>query len=103
MTGWAPRGHDINELLRRDYDDARLFTPYTEWYENSLRFADSPVAEYHRRAYGARSYASFADRLRGGAAALGPGRVGAALPPPARATSCWSPSTRRLLPVAEPA
>jgi len=60
VIGWAPREHDINELLRRDYDNAQLFTPYTEWYENSLRFPDSPVAEYHRRTHGSRSYASFA-------------------------------------------
>jgi len=34
--------------------------PYTEWYGNSLRFPDSPVAQHHRAVYGSRTYESFA-------------------------------------------
>lgn len=61
VIGWAPRDHDINEILRRDYDNAQLFTPYTEWYQNSLRFPESPASDYHRRTFGSRPYESFAN------------------------------------------
>jgi alpha-L-fucosidase len=60
VPGWAPREHDVNALLREHYDRAQVLTPYTEWYENSLRFLESPVAEHHRRTWGSRPYAAFA-------------------------------------------
>jgi len=59
VPGFAPRDHDITELLRDHYDDLCPLTPYTEWYENSLRFPESPVARYHREHYGERPYAAF--------------------------------------------
>ena len=31
-------------------------SPYVEWYENSLRFPDSPAARHHRATYGDRPY-----------------------------------------------
>ncbi|MBI3781819.1 MAG: alpha-L-fucosidase [Deltaproteobacteria bacterium] len=66
VIGWAPRERDINEIFRQDYDNAQAFTPYTEWYENSLRLPESPAAEYHRRVHGSRSYASFAADFEAG-------------------------------------
>jgi len=59
VPGYAPREHEINELLRHRYDEMQVFVPYTEWYENSLRFPHSPVARYHREHYGDRPYADF--------------------------------------------
>jgi alpha-L-fucosidase len=35
-------------------------SPYTEWYENSLRYPDSPVARHHREVWGDRPYEAFA-------------------------------------------
>ncbi len=63
VAGFAPRDKDINEQLRHNYDNANVYMPYTEWYENSLRFPESPVSEFHRRTYGARSYASLAEEF----------------------------------------
>jgi len=66
VPGWAPRERDIHELLRTRYRDAIPLSPYTEWYENALRFEWSPTARWHREHYGDRSYASFrADFERG--------------------------------------
>jgi alpha-L-fucosidase len=60
VPAFAPTDVDIGELLRSDDPDALSRTPYTEWYENSLRFPDSPVARHHREVYGTRDYAEFA-------------------------------------------
>jgi alpha-L-fucosidase len=69
VPAFAPRDHDITELLRDCYDDLQMRIPYVEWYENSLRFPESPVAAYHREHYGDRPYASFRDDfVRGGIA-----------------------------------
>lgn len=46
--------------------------PYTEWYENSLRFPDSPVSQHHAKVHGGRSYASFADDYQAGLGAWDP-------------------------------
>src|SRR5262245_36080118 len=71
VPAFAPRDHDILELLRDHYDDLQVLTPYVEWYENSLRFPESPVARFHRERYGARQYASFREDFeRGGIAAF---------------------------------
>ena len=40
--------------------------PYTEWYENSLRYPDSPVARHHRAAWGGRPYEAFAADFEAG-------------------------------------
>jgi alpha-L-fucosidase len=41
-------------------------TPYSEWYENSIKFPWSPAARHHRETYGDRSYVSFADEFKAG-------------------------------------
>lgn len=66
VIGWAPTELDINEILRQRYDDAQAYSPYTEWYENSIRIPDSPAAEYHRTTFGTRPYASFAADFEAG-------------------------------------
>lgn len=67
------REQDILELLRERYRDLQVHTPYVEWYENSLRFPESPVARFHRERYGERPYASFrGEFVDGGIAQLDP-------------------------------
>ena len=72
VIGWAARERDINQVLREDYDNAQAYTPYTEWYPNSVRLPGSPAAEYHRRTYGDRPYESFAADFERGVAAWDP-------------------------------
>lgn len=59
VPGWAPTDVDLRDVLtaREPHPFARM--PYTEWYENSLRFPDSPVARYHAEHYGTRPYREF--------------------------------------------
>lgn len=74
VPAFAPRERDIQQLLRERYRDLQVETPYVEWYENSLRFPESPVARFHREHYGDRPYASFRDDfVAGGIARLDPG------------------------------
>jgi alpha-L-fucosidase len=60
VIGFAPREREINELLVERYDDMQVEVPYTEWYENSLRFPHSSVSKYHREHYGAKPMHEFA-------------------------------------------
>ncbi len=61
VPGFAPTGTSITDLLTSTEPDPLSRIPYSEWYENSLRFPDSPVARYHREQYGDRPYARFAE------------------------------------------
>ena len=60
VPAFAPIDVEIGELLASDDPDALSRVPYTEWYENSLRFPDSPVARHHAATYGNRPYSDFA-------------------------------------------
>lgn len=60
VPAFAPVDSPIGELLAEGRPDALGWSPYTEWYENSLRFPDSPAARHHRATYGDRPYAEFA-------------------------------------------
>ena len=60
VPAFAPTDVEIGDLLASGDPDALSRVPYTEWYENSLRFADSPVARHHATTYGDRPYAAFA-------------------------------------------
>lgn len=59
VPAFAPRDYDINELLRDRYDEMQVYSPYSEWYENSLKFPWSPVAKHHRATYGDKPYEEF--------------------------------------------
>ena len=59
VPAFAPVDTDFNSLLTSDRHDAYSLAPYVEWYQNSLRFPDSPVARHHRQTYSGRSYESF--------------------------------------------
>ena len=66
VPAFAPVDVDIGALVQSGRRDALAFSPYAEWYENSLRFPDSPVARHHREVYGNRPYAQFADDWEAG-------------------------------------
>ena len=59
VPAFATRDREIWELIRDRYDDFLPLSPYSEWYENALKFPDSPSARYHREKYGDRSYSEF--------------------------------------------
>jgi alpha-L-fucosidase len=63
VIGFAPREREINELLVERYDDMQVEVPYTEWYENSLRFPTSSVAKYHRAHFGDKPMHAFAEEF----------------------------------------
>ncbi|HEY3831481.1 MAG TPA: alpha-L-fucosidase [Acidimicrobiia bacterium] len=60
VPAFAPTEEEVGELLAADRADALAHISYTEWYENSLRFPDSPAARHHRATYGNREYRTFA-------------------------------------------
>lgn len=72
VIGWAPRDREINEVLRTEYDRAQAILPYTEWYQNALRTPGTPVALYHEKTYGSRTYDSFAPEFERGIEAWNP-------------------------------
>ncbi len=59
VPGFAPIDGDIVSMMQSGDPHAMGWSPYTEWYENSLRFPESPVANFHRERYGDRAYRSF--------------------------------------------
>lgn len=61
VPGFAPTDVEIGGLLASRERDPLARIPYSEWYENSLRFPGSPVSDFHRSHYGDRPYAAFAD------------------------------------------
>lgn len=72
VPGWAPVDSHIGELLVAGRPDALAETPYTEWYENSLRFPDSSVSRHHRATYGDKPYSDFAGEYCEGLASWDP-------------------------------
>lgn len=66
VAGFAPVDSHIGELLAAGAPDALAESPYTEWYENSLRFPDSSASRFHRERFGLMPYADLADRFRDG-------------------------------------
>ncbi len=66
VPGWAPVDVEIGDLMASGAPHPMASAPYTEWYQNSLRFPDSPVSAHHREVHPGRDYASFADDFRAG-------------------------------------
>jgi len=60
VPAFAPVDDEIGDLLQSDRVNPLQYVPYTEWYENSLRFPNSPVSRHHRQTYGDRPYTEFA-------------------------------------------
>jgi len=59
VPAFAAVGDDISGLIDSHRREAFAWSPYVEWYENSIRFPDSPAARHHRATYGDRPYSSF--------------------------------------------
>ena len=59
VPGYAPTGNEVGVRLARRDHDALAWMPYTEWYENSLRFDASPAARFHAEHFRGRTYESF--------------------------------------------
>ena len=72
VPGFAPVDGDVSDMLESGSPEAMGWSPYTEWYENSLRFPDSPVAKHHRAVYGDRDYRSFVADWESGLASWDP-------------------------------
>lgn len=72
VPAFAPVDAEIGDLLRSRAPDALAEVPYTEWYENSLRFPGSSVARHHRQVYGDRPYTEFARDWEAGLAGWDP-------------------------------
>lgn len=68
VPAFAPRGVDVVQLLADRPDDALKLTPYAEWYENSLKFADGPTAQQHRERFGDAPYTAFRAMFEAGLA-----------------------------------
>jgi alpha-L-fucosidase len=73
VPAFAPVGTDFSSLLQSERRDAYSLSPYVEWYENSLRFEDSPTARHHRTTYGDRPYESFREDWEAGLEHWDPG------------------------------
>jgi len=74
VAGFAPRDLEISELLRTRYRDFLPLSPYTEWYENAIKFPWSPSAQHHRAVWGGRPYAEFRALFQAGLEAWQPER-----------------------------
>lgn len=72
VAGFAPVDSEIGELLAAADPEALAENPYTEWYENSLRFPNSSASRFHRDTFGLMPYAELADRYRDGLASWDP-------------------------------
>ncbi|MET9661819.1 alpha-L-fucosidase [Streptomyces sp. NPDC006510] len=59
VPGWAPPYVPADELPLAGRRSPLGWTSYAEWYENALRFPDSPVSAHHRATYGTRPYTAF--------------------------------------------
>jgi len=66
VPAFAPTEGDYGALVASGRSDAFAVSPYVEWYENSLRFADSPAARHHREVWDDRPYRAFAADFEAG-------------------------------------
>ena len=94
VPAFAPVDVDIAELVQSGRPDALAYSPYAEWYENSLRFPDSPGRAASSRGLRRPPVREVRRRVGSRPRAVGPARRGRRVSRrPARATSCSSPST----------
>ncbi len=72
VPGFAPVDSEIGELFQSSDPNPLVRSPYSEWYENSMRFPDSAVARHHHEVHGDRPYAAFAADWQDGLAQWDP-------------------------------
>jgi alpha-L-fucosidase len=66
VPAYAPVEGGMGGLIGSHRRDAFAWSPYTEWYENSIRFPDSPAGRHHHAVYGDRPYAAFREAFEYG-------------------------------------
>ncbi|MGD0082360.1 MAG: alpha-L-fucosidase [Acidimicrobiales bacterium] len=66
VPAFAPVEAEIGELMARRAPDAMAWSPYAEWYQNSLRWPSSPAARHHAEVHHGRSYYDFGDDWEAG-------------------------------------
>jgi alpha-L-fucosidase len=66
VPAFAPVGTEFSTLLKSEQRSAYSLSPYVEWYQNSLRFPESPVAKYHHEQFGDQPYALFREPFEAG-------------------------------------
>ena len=59
VPAFAPRLGHVSEAFTEHYPLGAVMTPYTEWYDNAVRVAESPSARHHAEHWGGRPYAEF--------------------------------------------
>lgn len=59
VPAFAPVDSDMAGLMAGRDPEAMAWSPYVEWYQNSMRFARSPVARHHAEEQRGRSYYEF--------------------------------------------
>ncbi|MGZ4726661.1 MAG: alpha-L-fucosidase [Acidimicrobiales bacterium] len=73
VAAFAPVDVEIGELMARNEPHAMAWSPYAEWYENSMRFPESPAARHHAEVWGDRPYRQFAADWEAALATWDPG------------------------------
>ncbi len=66
VPAFAPVDVDFGSLIGSGRREAFGSSPYVEWYQNSLRFPDSPASRHHREIWGDRPYESFRELWESG-------------------------------------
>ncbi|HET8931575.1 MAG TPA: alpha-L-fucosidase [Acidimicrobiales bacterium] len=61
VPGFAPVGEDLADLQTSRDPAPFARSPYAEWYQNSLRFPESPVSVFHHETYGEGTYEDFVE------------------------------------------
>ncbi len=72
VPAFAPVDVDFGSLIGSARREAFGSSPYVEWYQNSLRFPDSPASRHHREVWGDRTYESFREPWEEGLAQWDP-------------------------------
>jgi alpha-L-fucosidase len=72
IPAFAPTDVHIGEVMATGRRDAMSLTPYVEWYQNSLRFPESPAARHHREVHNGRAYHDFGPMFEEGLASWDP-------------------------------
>ena len=72
VPGFAPVGTEFANILQSKSKDAYGYTPYVEWYQNSMLFPSSPVSKFHAANYGDVPYHNFRADFEAGIEAWNP-------------------------------
>ncbi len=66
IPAFAPRLKHVSDAFSEHYPMSAVMTPYTEWYDNALRVAESPTARHHAEHWSGRDYADFREPFTAG-------------------------------------